>query len=43
MDDGQGFDGVDLSQGGFAIHSQRPIREGARVQASLLLQAAAPR
>ncbi|WP_046079142.1 PilZ domain-containing protein [Halomonas sp. HG01] len=39
MDDGQVFDGVDLSQGGFAIRSQRPIREGARVQASLLIQA----
>ncbi|WP_136248777.1 PilZ domain-containing protein [Halomonas borealis] len=39
MDDGQVFDGADLSQGGFAIRSQRPIRVGAQVKASLLLQA----
>ncbi|MCK2184328.1 PilZ domain-containing protein [Halomonas getboli] len=39
MDDGQVFDGLDLSQGGFALHSRRPIRVGARVKASLLLLA----
>ncbi|MBB3141566.1 PilZ domain-containing protein [Halomonas organivorans] len=39
MEDGNVFDGVDLSQGGFAIHSPRPIRQGARIKASLLILA----
>ncbi|MDN3556673.1 PilZ domain-containing protein [Halomonas maura] len=37
MDDGTLFEGADLSQGGFAIRSQRPLRPGARVKASLVL------
>ncbi|UYG06729.1 PilZ domain-containing protein [Halomonas sp. M4R1S46] len=39
MEDGTLFDGVDLSQGGFAIHSERPLRSGARIKASLLILA----
>ncbi|MBB3231010.1 PilZ domain-containing protein [Halomonas stenophila] len=39
MEDGTRFDGVDLSQGGFAIHSERPIRTGAKIKASLLILA----
>ncbi|WP_136253062.1 PilZ domain-containing protein [Onishia niordana] len=39
LDDGNSFTGSDVSQGGFALYSERPFRLEARIKASLLIMA----